>query len=317
MKILGAQALADTKGISHEEWLQVRRHGIGGSDAAAIARLNPYSSPYLVYLDKTGALPEKEDTEKMRLGRDLEDYVARRFCEETGKKVKHCHYVLAHSRRSYMLANVDRLIVGENAGLECKTTSVLNLKRFKGGEYPEEYYVQCVHYMAVTGAERWYLCVLVLGEGLKTFTIERDEQEIESLIALESAFWNDHVIAKVPPEPIGMDAESDYIAAEFAESNGANVDMSQYGRELERFFDLGQEINELKGVHEALKQKLQLYMGEASKGYSEGYKVSWSRFTQSRLDSKRLQAELPDVYAKYVTQNATQRFTVTPNTNNK
>lgn len=311
MKILGSNALASTKGISHDEWLQMRRMGIGGSDAAAIARLSPYRSPYLVYLDKIGVLPEKDDTEKMRLGRDLEDYVARRFCEETGKKVKHCHYVLAHQKHSYMLANVDRLIVGENAGLECKTTSALNLKRFKNGEYPEEYYVQCMHYMAVTGAERWYLCVLVFGEGIKEFTIERDEQEIESLIALESAFWNENVLKNIPPEPIGLDAESDYIAQAFAQDNGTNIDMSQYESELERFMDLTQTINDLTSLKEAIKQKLQLYMGEASKGYSDAYKVSWSRYTQSRIDGKRLQAELPDVYAKYLKSSEIGRFTVT------
>ena len=73
-----------TKGMTREEWLKLRRTGIGGSDAGAICGLNPYSSPMTVYRDKTGDYLEDEDNESMRQGRDLEDYVARRFCEETG-----------------------------------------------------------------------------------------------------------------------------------------------------------------------------------------------------------------------------------------
>lgn len=150
MKVMQANVYAAKSDMTQEAWLASRRKGIGGSDAAAIIGLNPYKSAYAVYMDKIGLAPEQEDNERMRQGRDLEEYVARRFrehCEEIGtpKKTKNCNYILQHPKYPWMLANVDRLIVGENAGLECKTTSVLNLKRFKNGEYPQEYYVQCVH----------------------------------------------------------------------------------------------------------------------------------------------------------------------------
>ncbi len=310
MKILGANALINKKGLSHEEWLAVRRKGIGGSDAGGIVKLNPHSSPYMVYADKLGLIPEREDSEAMRLGRDLEEYVARRFCEETGKKVKNCNYMLVHPQYKWLLANVDRLVVGENAGLECKTTSVLNLKRFKGGEYPEEYYAQCMHYMAVTGAERWYLCVLVLGKEVKTFTIERDEKEIASLMALESEFWTHNVLAHVPPEPIGLDAESDIIGTNYPQSNADEVDISEYDADLSRFLALNDEIKALEREKETIKQRVQLYMGEAGAGRSEAHSVSWNSYVQSRLDSEALKADLPNVYAKYAKESALRRFTV-------
>lgn len=128
-----------------------KKKGIGGSDAAGIVGLNAYTTPYSIWVDKTGRIPPKEDNEAMRQGRDLEDYVAKRWEEKTDKKVRRCNYILRNTEYPFAHANIDRDVVGENAGLECKTTSLMNLKKFKNGSYPENYYVQCMHYMAVTG----------------------------------------------------------------------------------------------------------------------------------------------------------------------
>jgi predicted phage-related endonuclease len=125
----------------------------------------------------------------MRIGHDLEEYVAKRFCEATGKKVRRENSILRDPKLPFAHANVDRLIVGEKAGLECKTTSVLNLKRFAGGEFPPNYYVQCQHYMMVTGYETWYLAVLVLGREFLWFEIKRNEEDIEALMQAERDFW--------------------------------------------------------------------------------------------------------------------------------
>ena len=174
-----------TVGMPREVWLEHRRRSIGGSDAAAIVGLNPYSSAYAVWADKLGVIPPKEDNEAMRLGRDLEDYVAKRFTEATGKKVRRENSIIINPDYPFAHANVDRLVCAENSGLEIKTTTSLNLKRFKNGEYPANYYAQVVHYMAITGADRWYLAVLILGKELKIFCIERDEAEICALMEEE------------------------------------------------------------------------------------------------------------------------------------
>ena len=77
-----------TANLSHEEWLALRKTGIGGSDAGALCGLNAYRSPIHVYKDKTSEEIEDFDNESMRQGRDLEEYVAKRFTEETGLKVR-------------------------------------------------------------------------------------------------------------------------------------------------------------------------------------------------------------------------------------
>ena len=83
-----------TMGMEHKEWLRLRKGGIGGSDAGAMCGLNPYRSPMAVYWEKTTDTLDLSDNEAMRQGRDLENYVAQRFTEETGKKVRRSERVL-------------------------------------------------------------------------------------------------------------------------------------------------------------------------------------------------------------------------------
>ena len=115
-----------TAGMSRQEWLKLRKGGLGGSDAGAVCGLNPYASPMSVYKDKTSDEIEEKDNEAMRQGRDLEDYAARRFMEATGLKVRRSNVMYKCEEHPFMLADVDRLVVGEDAGLECKTASALH-----------------------------------------------------------------------------------------------------------------------------------------------------------------------------------------------
>ena len=142
---------------SEEEWRQIRAKSIGGSDAAAILGLNPYKSAYALWMEKTGkVIPEDvSGKEAVRLGNDLEDYVAKRFMEATGKKVRRENNTIFRDDLPFAHANYDRLVVGEKAGLEIKTTNALHLSKFKNGEFPANYYVQAVHYLMVSGLERW------------------------------------------------------------------------------------------------------------------------------------------------------------------
>ena len=49
-----ALRLVSTKGLARETWLDVRRQGIGSSDAAAAVGLNPYQSQLELWMHKTG-----------------------------------------------------------------------------------------------------------------------------------------------------------------------------------------------------------------------------------------------------------------------
>lgn len=284
-----------TANMTHAAWLEHRRKSIGGSDAASIIGLNPYCSPYAVWADKMGRIPPKEDTEPMRLGRDLEDYVAKRFTEKTGKKVRRENSIIYNPEYPFAHANVDRLVVGEDAGLECKTTSSLNLKKFKNGEYPEQYYVQSVHYMMVTGAKKWYVAVLVLGVDFFVFEIERDEGEILALARSEADFW-DYVYRKSPPPVDDKKSTSEAIVAMYPDATDeGNVSLFAYESDLKQYLVLGKRIAELKQLQDEYANKVKSYLGETASGTSQSYKVSWKNAERSTFDLKRFIADHKDI----------------------
>lgn len=156
-----------TAGMSRDDWLKLRKTGIGGSDAGALCGLNPYRSVMNVFESKTSDGLNETDNEAVRQGNDLEDYVARRFCEATGLKVRRSNAMYRSREYPFMIADVDRLIVGGKAGLECKTASAYNADKWKDGAVPEHYLLQCYHYMAVTGKREWYIAVVILGKEFK------------------------------------------------------------------------------------------------------------------------------------------------------
>ena len=132
-----------TAGMSREAWLAERKLALGGSDMGAILGLNAYRSAVNVWADKLGLIEGTEDNEAMRIGRDLEGYVASRFSESSGLRVQAYNYLL-RDHANHLSANIDRRVLGEPAGLECKTASALSEGKYRGGSYPESYYAQCV-----------------------------------------------------------------------------------------------------------------------------------------------------------------------------
>lgn len=284
-----------TKGMSREDWLAQRRKTIGGSDAAAIVGLSRYSTPYTIFMDKTGRLPDKPDTEAMRLGRDLEDYVAKRWQEATGKKVRRVQAMLYNPLYPFAHADVDRMVIGEDAGLECKTTSTLDVKQFNGVEFPEKYYAQCVHYLAVTGVKRWYLAVLVFGRGFFEFTLERDQLEIDALMAAEAEFWTENVAKDNPPPPDGSQATTDALQVIYAESQDEERDL--FGREtmLDEYMQLKRQKRAIEDrlgeIENSLKEDLQ----EAERGRCGFYTISWKSQQRSTFQPKAFAQAYPNI----------------------
>ena len=283
--------------FNREEWLKDRKKGIGGSDAAAIIGLNPYSTAYSVWADKLDLVPPKQDSEAMRQGRDFEDIVAHRFMEATGKKVRRKNSIIRNPEYPFAHATVDRLVVGENAGLECKTTSSLNLKKFRDGEYPDTYYCQCVHYMAVTGADRWYLAVLVLGKEFLWYTIERNQDEIDALMAEEKYFWETYVEQKKQPPVDGYKPTTEAINTIYKDAISNETPVDLFGREslFENLANVKAQIKELKCVQEEYEQTIKTDLGENETGQVGRFLVSWKPQNRTTFDYKKFAADNPSV----------------------
>lgn len=290
-----------TTEMTREEWLEARKKGIGGSDASAVLGLNQWKSPYSLWADKLGLADPNPDSEMLRQGRDLEEYVARRFTEKTGKKVRKKNAIVKNPMYPFAIADVDRLVVGEDAILEIKTTSELNIKRYKSGEYPEAYYVQMVHYMAVCGASKVYLAVLVLGKDFMVFELERDEDEIRALMEAERNFWESYVVTQTPPPVDGSDATRNALNSVYDHpySGGllATTDISRTLTELEY----------LKAQKKSLDEEIQLkentikdFMGDNETLTGDSIIVTWKSQTRNSFDSKSYIADHPDEdFSKY------------------
>ena len=303
--------LLNTANLSREKWLESRRVGIGGSDAAAVCGLNPWKSALSVYMEKLGAAPERDDTEAMRQGRDLEDYVASRFEEATGKRTERVNAILQHPDYPWMVANIDRRVVGEVAGAECKTTAAWNEKEFDE-EIPLAYQLQCFHYMAVTGADYWYLPVLFLNKAFKVYLIERDEPTIEKLIEIEAAFW-ERVQAQEPPDPDGSQDYTDMLKARYSSDNGAQIDlMDVKEHDMERLAHLKEDIKAITAQAKQIEQRIQAELGEAGavEGWRGDWRARWSTVVSNRVDTARLKEKYPRVYRDCIKPSQSRRFTV-------
>lgn len=296
--------------MSREEWLAERRKGIGGSDAAAILGLSKWQSPTSLYMDKLGLLPEQEESEALRVGRDLEQYVADRFTEVSGIKTRKCNFLLKDPAYPFLHANVDRELVGMDAGLECKTASAFKTKVYEGGEFPDNYYCQCVHYLSVTGRTTWFLAVLVLGIGFKVYCLTRDmdyvapewcescvyveEAEIETLRSAEIAFWKNHIEVKNPPPLDGSTATTDTLNAVQGDvQEDGTCDLLGCECLIEAFIRIGENIDALETEREKIKQALMQEMGAFTRGECEGYSVSYKPQTRQTFDYKAFKKANP------------------------
>lgn len=314
-------------GVNYTEWLRLRKTGIGGSDAGAVCGLNPYSSPMKVYQDKVcgvlkeeegnapdegyGADGQNEPNEAVRQGHDLEDYVARRFMESTGLKVRRSNYMYRSCAYPFMIADIDRLIAGEDAGLECKTVGAYNADKWKDGKIPLHYIMQCYHYMAVTGKRTWYIAAVILGREFLYRKLEWDDALIMQLIERERYFWIEHVEKGIMPEPDGSKACDAVLEQYFHTAEKAStIVLSGFDEKLEKREEILAQIALLEQEQHKIEQEVKLYMKEKECAVSDKYRVSWSNVESTRLDTKRIRQEKPEIYQDYAKVSTVRRFQI-------
>ena len=285
-------------------WLALRNKGLGGSDAGVVMGVNPYKSRLTLWLEKTGQIeqPDLSDNEAVQWGIINEPNIAEWFSKKTGKKLRKCG-TLVSVEHPWMLANVDRMIVGENAGLEIKTAGVKQSSRWKDDEVPDEYFCQCQHYMMVTGCDMWYLAVLIDGNKFVCKSIPRNDNFIRDLLTAEAAFWT-LVESKIMPEVDGLKDTGKALQTMYPAAKPESVLELESTDELERLFDNHrtyiQSIKTMQQYVEECENKIKALMGENEAVKIGDHKATWSNMAgRVSVDKKRLQAELPDIYKAY------------------
>ena len=300
-----------TAKMGREDWLRLRKSGIGGSDAGAVCGMNPFSSPAKVFQDKISDEISELDSEAVRQGNDLEDYVARRFMEATGLKVRRSNFMYRSAEHPFMLADVDRLVVGEDAGLECKTASAYSADKWKDGNIPLHYIIQCVHYMIVTGRKTWYLAAVILGKDFICRKLTWDDDIAAGLVAAEEDFWKNHVEKGILPPPDGSKIFDAVLEQYFHTSRKKSaVELVGFDDRLSRREEILQEIGRLETEQKQIEQEVKLFMQDHELAASGKYRVSWSSVDTARLDTKRIRQEHPEIYEEYAKVSSCRRFQV-------
>ena len=315
-----ALRLVETKGLPRADWLEVRKSGLGGSDAAAAIGLNPYMSPLELWLIKTRRdanlpRPDSDDTtEPVYWGNLLEPIVAASYTKQTGNRVRRVNAVLQHPTIPFMLCNVDREVVGcrDVQLLECKTAGEFGAHLWREG-VPEYVQLQVQHQLAVTGRQAADVAVLICGQKLEVHRVVRDDVLIARLIELESNFWR-YVETDTPPPADGSDSADRALRCLYPGAGGT-VDFTGDRRLSSAFADLvavRADIEARQEVEAQLKQTIAQAMGEADRAEFETGSVSYRRSKDSAgVDLKRLLAEHPQFTAQYaITKSGSRRFLI-------
>ena len=311
-KYLEAKIIADTKDMPKTEWLKHRQAGIGGSDASCIAGLNPWKSAIQLYMDKKEENPQEQKSLRMELGNRLEGLVAELFTEATGLKVRNVNGILKNDKYPFALANIDRAIVGEKAFLECKTTNSYALKEWEEGG-PAHYEIQCLHYMAITGATHCYIAALIGNSDFIWHKIEREQETIDYLMQIEKDFWENNIEKDVVPMPDGSDAYSEYLKKKYDKSNGQVIELHLLENgvnKLNRYDEIVADIKVLESEKKLIEQEIQLHMEEFEVAKIGDRKVTWKSSSRNTIDSKKLKAEMPDIAQQYMKTSTSRTFRV-------
>ncbi|MCV4188827.1 YqaJ viral recombinase family protein [Pseudomonas aeruginosa] len=306
-----ALRLISTKELPREDWLAVRKQGIGSSDAAAAVGLNPYKSQLELWLEKTGRdarLPKADPHDEqspMYWGNVLEPIVAWHYSKRTKHKVRRINAVLQHPNPElpWMLANIDREVIGAEDVqiLECKTAGLNGARLWKEG-VPEYVQLQVMHQLAVTGKQAADVAVLLGGQTLEIHRIVRGEQMIARLIELERRFWH-YVETDTPPPADGSASAELALRCLYPEDSGQTLDLSGNAGLAAAFLELkavSQSIAEKEKREAELKQRLQQAMGDATHAEFSSGGITWKKAKDSvTLDVARLLKEKPYLQAKY------------------
>lgn len=269
------------------EQLEARRAGVGGSDMAAIMGMSPWKTAYEVYLEKRGEIVEEDIGEKevVIFGNLLEDVVAGEYARRNNVKVERRNDMFVHPKYPFMLANIDRKVVGVKKGLECKTGDKYTTRNWgESGtdEVPEYYYIQCAHYMETLDYPEWDLATVLGGNDYRDYHLERDKELGELLTESAIKFW-EGVTNGIPPEiDFAHSSTEGVLKRMYAGTNGETIFLEGLDHWHQVKMDADEEIKRYTAVSDACKNRIMAAIGDNACGVIES-----AGFQYKRSETKR------------------------------
>ena len=259
---INAIAVSKVADMTREEFQASRSSKLGASDVASLMG-HGFGTALSVYVNKIEG-EEVPDSLQMEVGRELEPFVRRKFLEHIrnteGVELELQEaYVWAHIKHRYLQATPDDIVwhpgKEKYIGAEYKTASAYMKGKFSDEEVPTGYYIQCQAGMLVTGLDEWYLAYLVGNNIFNVVSIPRNEQVIEEIGNVCVNFWQNHVLAEVPPAPTGEYIDSAALKAIYPGGEG-EIELPELEETYDQIKKLAKEKKSIEKEIESLKQQV-------------------------------------------------------------
>lgn len=308
--------MASTKNLTREQWLKLRRKGIGGSDASVVMGKNPWRSIQQLWEDKTGKTPVQENSNEYTYwGNVMEGIIRKEFMNRTGLKVRQKHFMMFHPQFQFMFADVDGIVTderGEKCIFEAKTVSQYREEEWRDGKIPVEYMMQVQHYLAVCEMQKAYIAALIGGNHFIYHTILRDEGMIAELVHAEKQFWDYNVKCDIRPEIDDSSATKDFLDKKYRDSVKDSVKLDRsLEAVLKQYQEVESQLKDMEQKKNGLSNQLKAALGEHEEGRLEnGQIVRWKRIEKKLVDAKKLKAEQPEIYKQYSNVSAYRMLSV-------
>lgn len=294
-----------------ENWLKERKTYIGGSNVAAVMRLNSYCTAVGIYLEKISPEIDCTMSEAAKWGILLENTIAKAYEEKTGFNVEIEPNVIYHKEHKFLAANIDRWANGKKHILECKTAGFMMAKEW-GEEYtdqiPESYLCQVAYYAAICDVDRVDIAVLIGGQDFRIYTYNRNREFEEKIIKIAQNFWTKNILQKVPPKCINLTDTADL----WPKSNGREILADDHIiKEIQELKIMQSEVKQLEEAIILKKVDIQEFMQDYDVlSDSNGRIIATWKNTSPRvaLDIKRLQEEHKDIYQQYAKEKEGSRM---------
>lgn len=308
--------------ISHTDVVTDRHKYIGGSDIAAIMGMSRWKTPLKLWAEKTQKLPmaDLSNIEAVELGTDLEEFVAQKFSQKTGKAVRRAPKEYTHKDYPYMHAHIDRLVTGSEELLECKTASFFKKDEWEDDEIPQEYILQVMWYLGITGRKIGHIAVLIGGQSFKYKQIEFDAELFNTMVEAAKEFW-DCVQNDTPPAVMPDDDET--LKDMYSDHSEVMIELYPDKEEnkvameaLEEKIAYLQEIKAHQKNLEAERKEIETALKDIIKGNlgikTLKYSITWkNQKGQYSYDKEAMQAD--GVFNKYATQGINRVLRVNKN----
>lgn len=288
-----------------------RMQYIGGSDIAAIMGQSRWKTPYRLWAEKTGKIemPDLSGRESVEMGNRLEQFVAEIFSEKTGKTVRRAPKMYRHPQYPFLVANIDRLIVGGDELLECKTCSAYKLEEWEN-KIPREYVLQVIWYLGITGRKRGWIACLIGGQKFDYKPIDFDQELFDMMLDKALKFW-ELVQKKVPPLILPEDDET--LAELYPTHTEDLIELQEMNERVAYLQEIKMHIEEMNKEKREIETELKTLIADKAGVVTDTYKVTWKTQITRRIDTDLLKTEQPELAQKYIKESTYRVMRITKN----